>query len=133
MSSFLSGLKKFGQIVANVAGIASGLGPIFKGALPGQAGTIDKVESEIGAIAEEIKTVETIGQILGTPGPDKLKAAAPLVAQVILKSALLAGHEYDQALFTEGSTDVANGFAKILNSIKPDKVSTIQPKDVKTS
>jgi len=131
MSSFLSGLKRFGQIVANVAGIASGLGPIFKGYLPSQAGTIDKVESEIAAIAGQIQTVESIGQVLGTPGPDKLKAAAPLVAQVILQSALMAGHEYDQALFTEGATDVANGFAKILNSIKADKVQNIQTKDVK--
>jgi hypothetical protein len=131
MSSFLSALAKFGQIVANFAGIAAGLGPIFKGALPGQAGTIDKVESEISLIAGQIQTVESIGQALSIKGPDKLKAAAPLVAQVILQSALMAGHEYDPVLFTQGSTKIADGFADVLNSIKADKVQAIQPKDVK--
>jgi len=125
--SFLSGLAKFGQIVANVAGIATGLGPIFKGALPSQAGTIDKVESEITLIAGQIQTVEAIGQALAIKGPDKLKAAAPLVAQVILKSALMAGHEYDAALFTQGASKIADGFADVLNSIKPDKVTAVKP------
>lgn len=131
MSGVLSGLKKFGQIVANIAGIATGLGPIFQASLPAQAGTIGKVESEIQQFADVIKNVEAVGQVLGLPGPDKLKAAAPLVAQVLLKSALMAGHEYDPALLTSGATKIADGYADVVNSIKADKVQAVQPKDAK--
>lgn len=105
-------------------GIVIGLGYIakFEGLIPASASTnptIRKIESELSQAAEVIVAVEAMGQALSISGPDKLKAAAPQVAQIILKSDMMIGHQIEnQTLFNEGSSDIANGLAKILNSLK---------------
>lgn len=80
---------------------------------------ITVVSQDLSQIASIITQVEAMGQALGIAGPDKLRAASPLVAQIILQSALLANHSIsDGPLFTQGTTKVADGMADILNALK---------------
>lgn len=106
------------------AAIIKGIGYVakFEGLLPASissSAVVAKVESEIAQLGDVIVNVEAMGQALSIAGPDKLKAAAPLVAQIILKSSIMVGHSIDnQQLFTQGSAKLADGMADILNSLK---------------
>lgn len=114
-------LKKFGAILLKFTEIFVGLAPMFEGSLPGQAGTIQVVSKDLTAIAQIVLNVETIGQALNQPGPQKLIAAAPLVAQVILQSSILANQSIaNPELFQKGCGEIAGGMADILNSLKDD-------------
>lgn len=92
----------------------------FQGLIPPSISpTISNIGTDISEIANVIVDVESFGQTLNQPGPSKLLAAAPLVAQVILRSPILTNHSIDnQSLFMQGCTKVADGFADILNSLK---------------
>lgn len=121
-------LKKFGQAVLKgfqiVEGIAPYATPIVQLVNPGAAGKVEKVVGELPAIAGIIQNVEGIGAALSLSGPQKLTAAAPLVAQVILASDLLAKHKIaDQAKFQAACTQIASGVADLLSSLE-DKVAT---------
>lgn len=108
----MSYLKKFGTIVAAVAKIAIGVGSF----LPKEDG---KVKDVIDSIAAIILIIESMGQSLNTSGADKLKAATPLVAQVMLQSELMHKKKIENPeLFRSGCESIADGMAKILNSIK---------------
>lgn len=125
-------LKKFGQLVANIAGVVAGIGPIFAAAIPGKAGqAIQTGINDFEQVAGVVQTVETVFTTINGPdaktGPEKLLAATPLVAQVILQSSALAGKKIaDPTLFQSGCAKVAGGFADILNSIHPDAVQAVQ-------
>lgn len=128
-------LKKLGQVVVNIAGIVSGIGPIFSASIPKASGAINLVTSEIAQLAGVIATVEAVGQAVSTPlpGTEKLKAATPLVAQIILASSVMAGKKIaDPAKFQLGASEVASGIADILNSLH-DTVEVTAPQDVKTA
>ena len=78
--------------------------------------------TQIGSI---IAQVEAMGQALSLPGTQKLTAAAPLVAQVVLNSELLIGRKItDEALFTKATQEIASGMADLLNSLKADVQTT---------
>ena len=71
--------------------------------------------------------VEVFGQVLGTNGPDKLKAATPSVQQILLSS-LVAGKKIkDEELFKSGSIKVTDGVAEILNSLDEDGAKAEKP------
>ncbi len=73
-----------------------------------------------------IQQIEIIGQKMQTPGAQKLQMAAPLVAQVILQSSVLANHKIANSdLFQQGCTKVADGWADILNSLNESGVNAI--------
>lgn len=119
-------LKKVGQIVLKVTEIVVGFGPVVSSLIPGDRDDkiIQVVSVDLVQISQIIQQVEVFGQALGIAGPDKLKAAAPAVAQIILASSMMAKHEIaDPVLFRQGCTKVADGMADILNSLK-DKVET---------
>ena len=83
--------------------------------------TDDKVVDTMVQIAQMIGIVEAIGQAATTPmaGPEKLRVATPLVAQVILASSMLSGHKIgDELLFRQGCEKIASGMADVMNSIK---------------
>lgn len=111
-------LKKLGTVLLKVTEIATGFGAL----VPPQYQNVEKaVISDLKAIESVIVNVEAFGQVLGTPGADKLKAATPLVAQMILQSSLVAGRKIENAaLFQQGATKIADGMADILNSLKDD-------------
>lgn len=99
-------ILKGSEIVGHLVGL---------GAFPGG----DRLQGELEKIADIIIDVEAAGQALKLDGMQKLTAAAPLVAQIILKAEKLDGHEnHEQALFTQGVTKIASGMADVLNSRK---------------
>lgn len=115
-------LKKFGQVVAQILGLVTGLGPVFGASIPGSASAISAVGDTLERILAVILSVEATGAALALPGPQKLAAATPQVAQVILASAFLAHHEIaDPTKFKGAIAQITSGFADLLNSLK-DKV-----------
>src|SRR4051812_47529302 len=118
-------LMKIGVAILKITQIVTGFGPLLSQLSPQNAGTIATVQSELAQLSGVIVTVKAIGQSLGIKGPDKLKAAGPLVAQVILQSSLMAHHQIDNpALFQQASTKIADGIADLLNSLKSSGVQT---------
>ena len=114
-------LKKIGGILLKVGQIATGLGPL----IPGQYQQVSgKVIDYLEQVANIVITVEGVGQALQLPGADKLKAAAPLVAQVIQQSDFMVGKKInDPILFAKGAQKIADGMVDILNSLK-DEIAT---------
>lgn len=116
-------LTKLAQIFATGLRIVGLFGPVVQSVLPQSAGVIQTVSQDLSEVAQVVVDVEQMGVALQLKGPDKLKAAAPLVADVILKSALLANHKIDnQDLFNQGVNGVAGGMADILNSLHTDGI-----------
>ena len=112
-------LKKFGGLIVKGLQIVSGLQS--SGLFPTQAGALQVVSKDLASIAEIITQVEVMGQVLGSPGADKLRAATPLVAQIVLQSSILARHEIaNPELFRAGCQQIAAGMADVLNSLKDD-------------
>jgi len=118
-------LKKVGQIILKASEYWTGFAPMANVLMPGHAGTIQVISADIAQIADVVVNAEVLGAALGLPGTDKLKAAAPAVAQIILKSAVLAKHQVaDPVLFQQGAQKIADGFADVLNSLK-DNVEVV--------
>jgi hypothetical protein len=118
-------LTKLGQVLLQATSIVTGFAPLAKIALPGQSDKIDVISQDLAEIAQAVATMEAIGQALNLPGPQKLQGITPLVAQIILRSALVANHKVANAtLFQQGATKIGDGMADILNSLE-DKVETI--------
>lgn len=118
-------LTRLGQILIKATEIAIGFAPLAKVGLPGQSEKIDTISTDLAEIANIIATVEAMGQALALPGIQKLTAASPLVAQIILKSSVLANHKVaNPVLFQQGCQKVADGMADVLNSLE-DKIDTI--------
>ncbi len=114
-------LAKFGGIALKFVQIAAGIAPIVQAEIPGSSGTVQIVSKDLTEIAQIIQEVEVMGQALNQPGAQKLTAAAPLIAQIILQSSLLANHTIaDQAKFQAGVNSVASGIADVLSSLHPD-------------
>ena len=121
----MSFLSKFGKAVLKGVSLVTGIAPIVSQAVPGSSQTIQTVSQDLAQVADVITTVEVIGQQLGKPGTEKLNIAAPLVADVILKSSLLANQKIaNPDLFTQGSKKIADGMADILNSLHENGVKT---------
>lgn len=111
----LTFLKQLGVILAKGTAIVTGLAPFF----PNQSSKVQRIKDTLEDIVNIIVNVETFGAVLGTPGPDKLKAAAPLVAQVILQTDLMAGKKVnDPVKFALGVSKITEGMVDILNSLK---------------
>jgi hypothetical protein len=106
-------LTKLATILLKAGSVITGFSPL----VPSQmSGTLDK-------IAEIIVIAETIGQTLQLKGPDKLKMAAPLIANIILKSELLIDKKIrNQDLFNESIEQLTSGFVGVLNSLDENSV-----------
>jgi hypothetical protein len=106
------------QIVAVFAGVSAKI-------LPGSVNTeIQVVSEDLKEIGQVIVDGEQVGVALGLKGPDKLKAAAPKVADILLQSAMLANHKIaNPTLFSQGATKIADGMADVINSLHPDGIT----------
>lgn len=106
------------QIVAVFAGVSAKI-------LPGSVNTeIQVVSQDLKEIGQVILDAEEVGVALSLKGPDKLKAAAPKVADILLESAMLANHKIaNPALFTQGATKIADGMADVINSLHTDGIT----------
>lgn len=121
-------LTKLGQILRKGVEIYTGIAPVVSGMFPGTAGAVQTVSQDLAEIAGIVTTVEVIGQTLNQPGSQKLVAATPLVAQVILKSSILANHKIaDPVLFQAGCQKIADGMADVMNSLHDD-IETVNKK-----
>lgn len=117
-------LSKLGQIILKGVEIYTGFEPLAEMAYPGAKSTLQVVSKDLSEIASIIVDVEGVGQALALQGPQKLQAAAPLVARAILQSSLLVNHTIaDPALFQQGAKKIADGMADVLNSLK-DNIET---------
>ncbi len=119
----MSWLKKLGSIAIAVGKTAPIAGPILGAIIPGTQddAIIAKVTPSIDSIVGVIVQAEIMGQALSLPGADKLKAATPAIAQLIVQSSLVAGKQIaDPALFESGCAKIAAGMADCLNSLKAD-------------
>jgi hypothetical protein len=113
-------LTKLGQILVKATAIITGLGPLF----PDHTSAIGKVRDTLSAVASIVVNVEAFGQVLGTTGQDKLRAATPMVTQILLQSDLLIGKKIDDpVLFSAGVEKITSGVADVLNSLD-DKIDT---------
>jgi hypothetical protein len=119
-NSKMSWLKKVGQILAKGFGLAKELSPIVAAVVPGAGMVI----SDIGLIGNIIVSIEAAFSTLpaGTTGADKLRAAVPLVAQIVEASQLVSGKKIaDPVKFTAAITEITSGFADLLNSLEAPK------------
>lgn len=116
-------LKKAASIALKVTEVVLGFGPLITSLTPTKRDDqiLAQVTPSLTQIAGVIGQVEIFGQALGLPGAQKLTAATPAVAQIIMQSAFMAGHKIaDEAKFKAGCTQVAAGMADILSSLKED-------------
>lgn len=112
-------LTQIGRAILTGATLVARFEGLIPSSISSSVPVLAHIEDDVSKIANIIVNVEAIGQALNVPGSDKLKVAAPLVSQVILKSSILANHSIDnESLFTAGCTKIADGFADVLNSLK---------------
>ena len=118
-------LKKVGQIIVRGAAFVSGFVPLIQAVKPDASGVIQTVSADLAQLAQIIVQVEAMGASLGLPGQDKLRAAAPQIAQILLQSSVLAGKPISNGpLFTQGATKIADGLADVLNSVHASAVES---------
>ncbi len=93
-------LKKLGSLILQGLQIVARFEGAVTATVPGSGEIIQVISHDLSQIAQIIADVEVAGQALGLPGPQKLLAAAPLVGQVVLDSAILVNHKVaDPVLF----------------------------------
>ncbi len=108
-------LSRIGSILLTATKIVTGIAPFIPSAQQGQYQIISRDLEQISAI---IVQVELFGQALNLKGPDKLTAASPAVAQIILQSSILANHKIaNEELFKAGCKKIADGMADVMNSL----------------
>lgn len=115
----MSFLKQLGQITLAVSKVAPIVGPIITAIVPNASQVVTRATSDIDQIASIIANVEVMGQALQLQGPQKLTAATPLIAQMVLQSSALAGKEIaNPELFKAGCEKIGSGMADVLNAVK---------------
>lgn len=121
-------LKKLGQVLLNVVGVAAGIGPIItpllgSGKSAQTAGTVVNDLTQIGSIVTQIETA--FAAIPNSTGAQKLQAAIPLVSNIIKTSELVVGKKIaNEALFTQACQEYTQATVDLLNSIDQSEVKT---------
>ena len=114
-------LTKIGTVAAKMTAILTGFGPLISAVHPSAAAVVTRVESEIEQAIGIVAQAEIMGAALKLPGAQKLEMAAPAMAQLILRSSMMAGKKIsDPVKFAAGCKAVADGFAQIANSLDGD-------------
>lgn len=119
-------LKKLGTILANVAGIAVGVGPIIQPFLgQGKAAQVEgTVVNDLTQISQIVTMVEAVVQTPGS-GAQKLAAATPLVLQILKTSQAFAGKKIaNEVLAEKGAADIVTGVVEFMNAINGDEAKT---------
>lgn len=93
---------------------------------PSLGGPVQVVSKDLGEIFDTTWDAEKIVAAMKDPtktGADKAAIAGPLIADIILQSSALAGHEVaNPDLFNQGVAKITSGAADIVNSLKIDKL-----------
>jgi hypothetical protein len=118
----VSFLKKLGTLLAKAAAVAAGVYPLVQPLLG--SGKVNQVTgtvvNDFSLIMQQVVTIETALQ--GKPGTEKLQALIPLVKNIVMTSEAVANRKIaDDALFTKGVQEIAQGAVDVLNSIHPDE------------
>ena len=111
-------LKKIGLAILRGVGVVAQYAPYALAQIPPNTG-IQAFDLSLGIGNIIIEIEAAIGAISAPDaksGEQKLAAATPLVAQVILRSALMAGSKFDRELFMQGCRKITSGFADVVNS-----------------
>lgn len=118
-------LKKLGSILANVAGVALGIGPIIAPFLG--SGKVQQAvttgTNDLTAIAQLVLQIETaFAAVPGSTGAQKLAAVIPLVGNVLSTSELVAGKKIGNVdLYNKAISEYAQATVDLLNAIHPDE------------
>ena len=118
-------LKKLGTVLANLVGIAAGVGPLImpflgSGKAAQVTGTAVNDLTAIGGVVVQIETA-----LQGITGVDKLKAAIPLVGNIIKTSEMVVGkHIANETLFTQAVQEYTQATVDLLNSLDQSAVKT---------
>jgi hypothetical protein len=122
-------LKRLGEIISTVAGIFTGFSPFLQKEVPQTGQVIQIISKDLSAIMDQVANIEAIGQLKGLPGPEKAKLLGPIVANIILGSASMAGKKIaNQPLFLQGCQEIGGGVADLLNSLDEDSLKTVLSK-----
>lgn len=116
-------LKKFAQVLGVIGQVVIGFGPGLVRMTPTTKDdqALPTVIDSLQHLTGIVLTVESIGATLSLPGPDKLKAAIPLAAQLIVGCDALAGHKIENpAEFQAGIGDLISAWVRIQNATKAD-------------
>ena len=118
MGGFLSYLKAFGLAVVKIIGVVAGITPVIETAAPVTRPVLDKL-SQIGALVMQVEAVfAAVSDPAAKTGSQKLKAATPLVAQVLQTSELVTGKKIkDEQAFIAAAGTITSGVADLLNSL----------------
>ena len=121
-------LKNIGKILLNIGSIAAGFGPLASKVYPEAGNTIADVTDDLTKVSNVVQNIEAAAASLGDnslSGVQKLQAAAPQVAQIVLQSELMVdsitgkpAEIADPAMFQKGCADLATAVVEILNSRK---------------
>ena len=118
--SFLSFLKRAGQVLANVGAVEAGLEPIFKASLPAEAGaTVDKLDLIFKSV------VATEGQFAAAfpgqqTGASKLLAASSLVAPILATVDTIRGKPVaNEDALTKAIQGITGAVADYMNALQP--------------
>ena len=131
----LTFLSKAGKIILEGINVFTGfnLGGLITRVDPKAGEYVQTISKDLAQIGDAITTAEAMGQAIAAPGAQKLTMAAPLVAQILLDSAVVAGKPIaNQDLFSQGAKKIADGMADVLNSIHPDAATSVSTKDALT-
>jgi hypothetical protein len=116
-------LTKIAQAALKIVGVVTGFAPIIQGAVAGTsaASTVNSITDDFTKLGGVVTSVETIAQSLQGDASveDKVKAALPLVSQVIQASELLTGKKIaDESAYQTALTQITTGVFTLLNAIE---------------
>lgn len=130
MSGFTSFLKKIGQVLNAGLTLTSVIFPVLRPLLGSAVNTPGSAASNIVTGINDFTAIGTVAiqveaALQGQTGAAKLAAAAPLVANIVRTSELVAGHKIAQeAEFIAGCTDLTNAVVRIMNSLDSNSINT---------
>ena len=127
MAGITTFLSKLGKVLAEGVAVAAGVWPLvspFFGSSTKLATTVPMIINDLSTIGSVVVQAEALIQAPGS-GPQKLAAAAPLVANIVRTSELVSGHKIvNETLFIQGCTDLTSAVAEILNSLDSGAVQS---------
>lgn len=119
-------LKKLGQLLFQVVGIITGVGPLLVPFLgSGKAAqAVSTGINDLTAMGQRVVEIETAVQTPGS-GPQKLAMVIPLITNIVRTSEMVIGHKVaNDALFAKACQEYAQATVDLLNSLHPESIKT---------
>jgi len=116
-------LSKISEIVGKIVVHWTGLAPVVQGFIKDDSGKIQTITDTLLEVRDAVISTEIFASTITSDvsGEDKMRASGAQVAQIILKSSLVANQKIEnEELFKTGCERIAGGMADVLNSFKDD-------------